>query len=188
MVSTVQKTMRRLALLPKEPPRGVVSQRLKRHFSIVRKLADEPTMQLTTMQDIAGCRAVVSDLEAVYHLRERLRGTGRVRREYDYIARPKVTGYRALHVVVDYYDRRVEVQLRTEVQHEWAIAIERLGGRIGEDLKGGRGPGEIHEFFERVSQAMALEEDGRQPSDELLTAIRAARLRAEPFLKRSPTR
>jgi hypothetical protein len=53
MVATVQKTIQRLSFLPKEPPRGVVSQRLNRHFSIIRKLADEPTMQLTTMQDIA---------------------------------------------------------------------------------------------------------------------------------------
>jgi ppGpp synthetase/RelA/SpoT-type nucleotidyltranferase len=186
MVATVQKKMT-LAFLLKEPPRGVVSQRLKRHFSIVKKLANEPTMQLTTMQDIAGCRAVVSGLTAVYQLRERLIRTGRVRREYGYITQPKASGYRALHEIVTYDDRRVEVQLRTEVQHEWAITIERVGGRIGEDLKGSHGPDEVLRFFELVSEAMALEEDGRQPSEDLLAAIRAARQRAEPFLMRSGT-
>ena len=38
---------------------GPVSQRLKRHVSILIKLEREPTMQLSTMQDVAGCRAVV---------------------------------------------------------------------------------------------------------------------------------
>lgn len=35
-----------------------VSQRLKRVPTIVDKLVGEPTMQLATMQDIGGCRAV----------------------------------------------------------------------------------------------------------------------------------
>jgi putative GTP pyrophosphokinase len=108
---------------------GVVSQRLKRHFSILTKLAREPSMQLNTMQDIAGCRAVVETVPQVYAVFKRFeRRKDRLVRPYDYIAAPKLGGYRALHVVVKYADqegedRRVEVQLRTEVQHEWAVSL-----------------------------------------------------------------
>ena len=171
--------------------RGVVSQRLKRHVSILSKLAREPTMQLTTMQDIAGCRAVVETVEDVYAVWARLkRKKGRVVKPYDYIATPKSDGYRALHVVVQYDDQhgqrhRVEVQIRTEVQHEWAVVVERVGGRIGEDLKGGLGPPEMLRFLQLASQAMALEEAGETVPPDLLAEVRQARARADILMTRA---
>jgi len=170
---------------------GSVSQRLKRHFSIVTKLVREPTMQLARMHDVAGCRAVVESDRRVRELVERLiknrdrtTGKSRVLRAYDYIAKPKPSGYRGMHVVVGYHGFLVEVQLRTEVQHEWSIAVERVGGRIGEDLKGGRGPQPVLEFFKLVSKAMAIEEAGRQVPRDLVLAVQEARRVAEPLMRR----
>src|SRR6267378_4979035 len=40
-------------------PTATVSRRLKRMESIIAKLQRQPTMQLTTMQDIGGCRAIL---------------------------------------------------------------------------------------------------------------------------------
>ena len=59
-----------------EGPVDTVGHRLKRTRRIVEKLGRFPAMTLTSMQDIAGCRAVVPDLAAVARARERLEGTG----------------------------------------------------------------------------------------------------------------
>src|SRR4051812_46820847 len=48
--------------------RMVVTQRLKRLASIRSKLERRPSMRLSQMQDIGGCRAVVSDVISVRRL------------------------------------------------------------------------------------------------------------------------
>lgn len=53
----------------KVSPKALVAQRIKRLPSIVAKLAREESMRLSQMQDIAGCRAVVSNVEQVGKLR-----------------------------------------------------------------------------------------------------------------------
>ena len=45
--------------------KAIVAQRLKRFTSIVSKLEREPDMKLSQMQDIGGCRAIVSTVEQV---------------------------------------------------------------------------------------------------------------------------
>jgi len=136
-----------------------VSQRLKRRPTIIDKLTREPRMQLTTMQDIAGCRAVLRDVDEVRRVRRRWnRDKSRVLRVYDYMAEPKDSGYRGVHVVVQYDDYPVEVQLRTQFQHAWGVAIERVGPRIGHDLKSGEGPGEILHLFRVFGDMLAAAE------------------------------
>jgi hypothetical protein len=85
-------------------------------------------------------------------------------------------------------ERRVEVQLRTEVQHEWAVVVERVGGRIGEDLKGGLGPPEVLEFLRLASRAIELEESGVAVPRDLLAELRQARARADMLIKRARRR
>jgi putative GTP pyrophosphokinase len=111
-------------------------------------------------------------------------GRARVARIYDYIAQPKASGYRGVHLVVTYHGFLAEMQVRTEVQHEWAIAVERVGGRMHEDLKGGHGPRPVLDFFGLVSQAMALEEAGVPVPRVLMERVREARRLAEPLMKR----
>ena len=121
------------------------------------------------------------------HLREleaRWLKTRRVSRTYDYITTPKSSGYRGIHLIVHYDDTSVEVQLRTVVQHEWSVSVERVGGRIGEDLKGSRGPKEVLDFFSLAATAMEIEERGRPVPQDLSGAVRAARVRAWPFMKK----
>jgi len=87
-----------------------VSQRLKRATTIVDKLVRHPNMGLVTMQDIAGCRAVLENVEELRHVQRRLRW-GRRRRVadvYDYISEPAASGYRGVHVIVVYDDRLIE--------------------------------------------------------------------------------
>lgn len=44
--------------------------------------------------------------------------------------------------------------------HDWAVTVERLGGRLDVDLKGGIGPPEVLRLLEAISGAMAIEEAG----------------------------
>lgn len=67
--------------------------------------------------------------------------------------------------------------------HEWAITVERLGGRLGEDLKSGRGPAEVLELLEGIAEVMALEEEGGVISQEALDRLGALRQTAIPFLE-----
>lgn len=93
------------------------------------------------MEDIAGCRAILPGGAAeVAGVLRRIRRNWDVIRVDDYVARPKNTGYRALHIVVRRDDHLVEIQLRTPAQHEWAEAIERWAARTGFPLKDGDGP------------------------------------------------
>lgn len=156
---------------------GDVSQRLKRRPTIIGKLCRIPTMQLSTMQDIAGCRGVVPGIEDLYRVRDRWEETAEVREVYDYIAEPQTSGYRAVHVVVQYPGSesdiryRVEVQLRTRLQHAWATAVEDYGGRLGQGLKFGRGNDVVLDYFRDVAEAMAYTDAGERPPDELTQRI-----------------
>jgi putative GTP pyrophosphokinase len=166
-----------------------VSQRLKRLRTILDKLVREPTMQLSTMQDIGGCRAVLASVDEVRRVESRLKKNRPLVGYRDYVVTPRPSGYRGVHVIVGYPDeygmeRAVEVQLRTRVMHEWAIAVERLSGRVNEDLKSGQGPAEVLALLKAVSEAMAIEEaDGVVPEDHL-DAIARLRQAAVPYLGR----
>lgn len=158
-----------------------VSQRLKRIPTILDKLQREPTMQLANMQDIGGCRAVLENIREIRAVQKRLRP--KTLRLYDYIETPRESGYRGVHVIVVYDGRLTEVQLRTGLMHQWAYTVERLSGRLGEDLKGGKGPEPLLEWLKTVSEAMALEEAGQPVDSELLERLEILRRGAVPFME-----
>lgn len=169
---------------------GIVSQRLKRFWTIVDKLEREPTMALSRMQDIGGCRAVLTSIEEIRAVEHRLRRNRLPLAVYDYISHPRSSGYRAVHVVVGYEDRlgqrrAIEVQLRTRTMHEWAFTVERLSGRLREDLKSGKGHQQVLDWLASISEAMAIEETGGIVPGELIALIEERRIAAVPFLLRS---
>jgi len=65
-LNTMQIGLRRLARQVDTQP--IIAQRIKRLSSIVLKLQRFPTMTLSQMQDLGGCRAIVSDLPRVLFL------------------------------------------------------------------------------------------------------------------------
>ena len=168
---------------------GVVAQRLKRFWTILNKLEREPTMALSHMQDIGGCRAVLFSIADVRAVEHRLRKNRTAQGYADYITEPRSTGYRGVHVIVYYEDhggedRAIEVQLRTQAMHEWAITVERLGGRIQADLKSGLGPPQVLDLLGAASEAMAIEEQGGIVSQELLEQMKKLRAAAVPYLEK----
>jgi putative GTP pyrophosphokinase len=142
----------------------LVSTRLKRLPTIVDKLSRIPGMKLSRMHDIGGCRAVLPKQVDVTAVLERLQKAldGKVR---DYVAKPKPTGYRAVHLIAKQADRLIEIQLRTQLQHEWAWTVERLAGQFGPDLKDGHGPPDLLRFLEMAATGMDLEANGLTVDD-----------------------
>ena len=150
-------------------PDPVVSQRLKRTPSAIEKLRRFPRMKLSQMQDIGGCRAVVSTVDQVRSLQDAYRRS-RIRHcpinGKDYIARPKDSGYRGVHLVYRYRGSSkklfdgllIEIQLRTRLQHAWATAVETAGAFLGQALKSSEGEQEWLRFFALASSAFALSE------------------------------
>lgn len=164
-----------------------VSQRLKRATTIFDKLTRQPTMALSRMQDIGGCRAVVDDIDQLRRVQSRMVRNGRVARIDDYVAAPRESGYRAVHVVVRYDERSIEVQLRTRYMHDWAMAVERFGADTGQDFKSGRGSEPVLAWLSALSAALAIEEAGLAIDTELRERVSTLRAHALPFLtKESP--
>jgi ppGpp synthetase/RelA/SpoT-type nucleotidyltranferase len=100
---------------------ALVAQRIKRLASITAKLERFPEMKLTQMQDLGGCRAVVSSVKAVNRLFESYRqGKHKHKLNHvdDYIASPKPSGYRGVHLIYKYYSDRNDTynDLKIEVQ------------------------------------------------------------------------
>ncbi len=158
-------------------PDALTVQRLKRLPSIIFKLqrrynGKDPTMKLSQMQDIAGCRAVMSNMELV----KRVYKEGYIRsdlkhkrvKEKDYISNPKNDGYRSIHLMYRYKSDKegkkeyngllVELQIRTKLQHQWATAVETVDFFTRQAIKANDGHPDWMDFFKLVSSAFAIME------------------------------
>lgn len=162
-----------------------VSQRLKRIPTIVDKLKREPTLPLSRMQDIGGCRAVVPDLGGLREVESRMTNRRSKARElvtvYDYIEHPRSSGYRGVHLVMRYLGRSIEIQLRTPYMHRWALEVERLTDRYGQDYKGGWDE-TVSPYLALVSEAMAAEETGVPVPETLAQEIERQRILSIEYL------
>lgn len=144
----------------------IVAQRVKRMSSIQSKLERYPTMTLSQMQDIGGCRAVVYDVEAVNALVESYLSSDlkhKLHTNDDYISSPKPTGYRGRHLIYRYYsdkvptynDLKIEMQFRSLYQHAWATAVEIVGTFTKQALKSSQGEDAWLRFFALMGSCIA---------------------------------
>lgn len=159
----------------KVDPNTLVVQRLKRTPAIIKKLIREQTkhMNLSQMQDIGGCRSVLSNVKLVRQLCEEYYEKGEhcdLKHEFknkkDYIANPKADGYRSIHLIYKYKSDKttkyngllVEIQIRSKLQHYWATAIETVGHFTKQALKSNEGEEEWLTFFRLISTVFANKE------------------------------
>jgi putative GTP pyrophosphokinase len=133
----------------------VIAQRLKRVPTIAGKLLREGGMQLSRMEDVGGVRAILPSQDAAYRIARSLKRNWTITRFRDYVANPKLDGYRALHLINRNRGRLIEIQLRTARQDEWANAVEGATRRFPK-LKFGGGPDLLQRFFQGVSELYAM--------------------------------
>ncbi|MEP0518527.1 MAG: RelA/SpoT domain-containing protein [Hyphomicrobiales bacterium] len=167
---------------------GDLASRPKRMPSIRRKLKDS-SVKLDQMNDLGGCRAIMDDIAGVRALVHQIEQTfpHDIRKEYRYIDDPKKDGYRSHHIVFNFVPksqeqkpfegRRIELQIRTRLQHSWATAIEAVSLFTGTDLKHHRGHENWLRLFELTSAEFAFAEscptaDGVPGHHERVSEIR----------------
>ncbi|CAN5849665.1 hypothetical protein BH18ACI5_BH18ACI5_04280 [soil metagenome] len=119
--------------------------------SIREKLRRE-TIRLSQMQDIAGCRVVVPDLRTQRDLADSLPHIFEDVVIVDRCSDPS-HGYRAIHGVVLVDGKRVEVQIRTHLQHRWAEIAEKASDR-DPGIKYGHGKARTMEILLRLSDTL----------------------------------
>lgn len=165
-------------------PESSVTQRLKKHSTIVDKLSRHPNMDLTRMEDIGGCRITLPDQRHVNDVVRKLRKNWNrsITRHRDYVANPKPDGYRAHHLVVERKRRKVEVQVRTRLQDLWANTVEYDSRTVSRDLKSGLGPEVVQQYYRAVSELFAHAESETQPPEELRSRVNDLYARVEPYL------
>ncbi len=153
-----------------------VAQRHKRRRTIFDKLERLPRMQLSRMDDVAGCRLIFNNVQALYAFRDHFlnaRFKHKRRNElekYDYIKLPKPTGYRGVHDVYEYDVNSnvgkaltglyVEIQYRTLVQHAWATAVEVIGFITESQPKFQKGDTRFANAMALASEILARSEEG----------------------------
>lgn len=159
-------------------------QRIKRLDTITNKLIRFPTMQLSRMHDIVGCRVIFDNLEEMVQFRRefnksrfshkrRMKTTkhGTQIDAYDYISHPKPSGYRGIHDVFEYRAKQsgpgrlaggekwnglnIEIQYRTRVQHAWATAVEICDKFTDNHGKFSNAPDDYLEYFVLASELLA---------------------------------
>jgi putative GTP pyrophosphokinase len=154
----------------------IVAQRHKRKQTIFGKLRRFSTMSLSRMDDVAGCRLIFPDIASLHSFRSELHKANfkhRLRNDvdkWDYIKKPKTTGYRGIHDVYEYdvnsdYGKiykglLIELQYRTQPQHAWATCVEVIGFITASQPKFQEGDGRYEEIMVIASEmiARAIEE------------------------------
>ena len=88
-------------------------------------------------------------------------------------------GYRAVHIIVELFERAVEIQVRTGSQHMWAELSEKLSDVLDPAIKYGGGPDQVKGAlangstavgaFEQAERAVDLELAKTQDSEKAIT-------------------
>lgn len=175
-------------------PDAMATYRLKRKESILKKLyRSNGNFELGAIDDIAGCRAIVNSVSEVYEVYDEIlnlkeAGEIDIKTTKDYIEHPETSGYRSLHVIVkqtlnqEKIDRqyRIELQIRTKLQHYWSTAVEAMSEIDNVEYKDptliSKGNTRIHsclQFFKVISELFdCCENNDDELKEELANSVR----------------
>jgi hypothetical protein len=159
------------------PGTSIAGRPLKTRQAIISKLVRERS-RLSRMQDIAGTRIVVPNLDHQDLVLERTLSEFAAESPSikDTRADGDELGYRALHVIVTLDGRYAEIQLRTAAQAIWAQAVEILDEQEKTDLKHGDGAPDRLEFLKRLSDQLRRVDTGEATLGDTLIAAGIAGL------------
>ena len=171
--SAIKQIQTKLEILNKENkvlgrrnPIETVKTRIKSPESIVKKLElrnlpvsfESMTQNLT---DIAGVRVICPYISDIYRVRDILLKQPDIKllRESDYIANPKESGYRSLHLIVEIpvylsnttHNVKVEIQLRTIAMDFWASLEHELRYKTATKV-----PESVRRELFRVAETIAM--------------------------------
>lgn len=118
-------------LLKKEAGRMIISYitcRIKEPDSIIEKLQRKQkkvsiASAKENLNDIAGVRAVCLFMDDIYDIRDFIGRQPDIEtvKEKDFIKKPKLSGYRSLHLILEIDTVKVELQLRTPAMDFWSV-------------------------------------------------------------------
>jgi hypothetical protein len=130
-------------------------------------------MKLSQMQDIGGCRVIVGGMDKLVELVDAYKRS-QVKHKLinmdDYVLAPRSSGYRGIHLnwryrsdrSQAYNDLKVEMQLRTGLQHAWATAVETVGTFLQQALKSSIGDQPWLRLFELMGSVVSFKEKTAQ--------------------------
>ena len=160
------KTFNRLLLLAGKVDKGaIVTYRIKRINTIIRKLQrfkDNPNgeMKLSRMWDIAGCRCILSTnrINDIYKLKSLIEKEFGECKINDYLSQPKGDGYQSLHMYITDKEtgKKIEVQIRNLIQHNWATLVEIVDLIYGTKIKEGQQEKKLKDFLLLFSRKDSL--------------------------------
>jgi len=145
---------------------AVFAKRPKRSQSIINKLQRFDKMSLRTMNDIGGCRVILSNEKKLWKAVKSVKrhdshfGLPANHSFNDYIQKPKSDGYRGYHLIGKFDGgqggtRSIEIQFRTKFQHSWATSVEIVDIFTDQALKSNSGNKDWAAFFQNISKLLA---------------------------------
>ncbi|MEZ8292271.1 RelA/SpoT domain-containing protein [Vibrio splendidus] len=183
----IQRHLKRTQLEDK----SVSVQRLKRMPILIDKLQRNSLDGLTAnticirrMHDLGGVRIIVPTLTDLEILNKSLKSSRSAHkcRNFDYITNPNKSGYRSIHRVYNCFyhrsdhpekGRRIEIQLRTQRQYYWAIAVEIIDILDEQTLK--TNPKQAcpkwKRFFHLLGEAMGSRDLNVKPRENILDEL-----------------
>lgn len=174
--------------------RYYIAHRLKRKPQIIRKLR-RLSVRLTQLQDIGGCRIIVEKNRDVDKLLAYLENKVteqqhlEIARVTDYRQRGRdESGYRALHLILSHTGKKLELQIRSRIQHYWAESIERTSVVYGHYLKEQEGHPLVLSYFKTLSDLLFDIESGQEPETKRKLEIAQTRDAAEQIIQESDSR
>ena len=111
----------------------IIVTRLKRMESIINKLRRPNSSKLSRIDNIAGIRIIVNNINEIYKVSKLLDDlliddNFQLKYNKDYVELPKKDGYRSLHKIFTFnYENKslnFEIQIRSRLQHLWSTTVE----------------------------------------------------------------
>lgn len=135
--------------------KAICTYRIKRVESIISKLRRYPNTSLVTMEDLAGCRCILSSRLSIPRLVEAIKRRLNVTRTRDYITDTPDTGYKSYHLTIQDENNpklKIEIQLRSRVHHNWATLVEITDQVLGTKIKENHDIPDLMEFHKIFSK------------------------------------
>lgn len=137
LVPEIEKIAQELSERAERPVVEYTRCRIKTAESIANKLQRKGreltyNCAIATLHDLAGIRVICSFQDDVYRMTRKIRKIKnlKVRKVKDYIAHPKSSGYRSIHMMIDmpFGDQTIglEIQVRSAAMNYWATLEHQL--------------------------------------------------------------